>query len=162
MTIAVHKYKFLFLRLIAVLLVVAGSSCDRGRLFDDNTAIPSSHWEKEFRPAFKVEVSDTTTNYGFYFNVRNTDEYRYSNLFIFLETQFPNGNVTRDTIECMLADLSGRWLGRGSGNLIEHQILLNPVLRFPLSGHYTFEIEQAMREPLKGITDVGIRIEKSR
>jgi gliding motility-associated lipoprotein GldH len=162
MMVAVTKYKFLYLLLGAFILLLAGSACDSSRIFDENTAIPASLWTKDFRPSFEVEVRDTTTNYGFYFNVRNTEAYRYSNLYIFLETHFPNGNVTRDTIECMLADVSGRWLGRSSGSLIEHQILLNPALRFPLSGNYLFEIEQAMREPLNGITDVGIRIEKSR
>ena len=36
---------------------------------------------------------------------------------------------------------------------------LNENLRFPLTGTYHFEIEQAMREPvLKGISDIGIYI----
>ena len=40
-------------------------------------------------------------------------------------------------------------------------IPLNENLRFPLTGTYHFEIEQAMREPvLKGISDIGLYIEK--
>lgn len=147
--------------LVACMAIIA-LGCDSNRVFDENKAIPGAYWEKEFKPVFNVEIKDTTTNFEFYINVRNTEEYRYSNLYVFLETHFPNGNLTRDTIECMLADISGYWLGHSSGNLIEHQIMLNPTLRFPLTGNYTFEIEQAMRESLQGITDIGIRIEKSR
>ena len=40
-------------------------------------------------------------------------------------------------------------------------IPLNSNLVFPLSGNYHFAIKQAMREPeLKGITDIGIFIDK--
>jgi gliding motility-associated lipoprotein GldH len=40
--------------------------------------------------------------------------------------------------------------------------LLNNNLYFPLKGNYRFEIEQAMREPvLEGVTDVGVRFEKT-
>jgi gliding motility-associated lipoprotein GldH len=151
------KTSFVLLFLFALSLI----SCDANRIYDENKAIPEAYWEKDFRPAFTVPVEDSTTNYRFYINVRHTNEYRFSNLYVFLKTHFPNGNTTQDTIECMLADLDGRWLGRGSGKIVEHQILLNPALRFPLNGSYIFEIEQAMREPLEGIKDIGIRIEKS-
>jgi gliding motility-associated lipoprotein GldH len=145
------------LSLIAVFL----SSCDPNRIFDENKPIPNAFWEMAFRPEFFVPVEDTATSYRFYINVRNTNDYRFSNLYLFLKTKFPNGNIPQDTIECILADKDGHWLGRRSGKIIEHQIVLNPSLRFPLIGPYLFEIEQAMREPLPGVTDIGIRIEKS-
>ncbi len=143
-------------------MLIVTTGCDRGRLFEQNQDIPDAFWEIEFKPEFHVDIVDTTANYAFYINVRNTEHYRYSNLFVFLFTHFPNGNITRDTIECVLAEPSGRWLGHHSGNMIEHQILLNPALRFPLSGQYLFRIEHAMREDMKGITSIGIRIEESR
>lgn len=146
------------LLLLAIGLLLA--ACDSGSLYDDNRAIRDAHWDKEMVPSFDVRIEDTTRMYRFYINVRHTDDYRYSNLYVFLQTHFPNGNLTRDTIECILAAPDGRWQGRKSGKTIEHQILLNDALKFPLKGQYVFEIEQAMREPLKGVTDIGIRIEK--
>lgn len=144
--------------LIAIGLLLA--ACTSSSLYDTNRAIPDAHWHKEMVPSFDVWIEDTTTIYRFFINVRNTDDYRYSNLYVFLQTHFPNGNITRDTIECILAAPDGRWQGRKSGKTIEHQILLNDALKFPLKGQYVFEIEQAMREPLKGVTDIGIRIDK--
>ncbi len=150
------RNRVMLLFVISLLL----SACDRGLLYDDNKAIPDAYWQKEQVPSFEVWVEDTTTPYRFFINVRNTEDYRYSNLYVFLQTHFPNGNLTRDTIECILAAPDGRWQGRTTGKTIEHQILLNDALKFPLKGQYVFEVEQAMREPLKGITDVGIRIDK--
>ena len=72
----------------------------------------------------------------------------------------PNGNITHDTIECILATPDGHWVGKSSGSMRNVRINLNE-LRFPLKGTYHFEIEQAMREPvLKGISDIGLFIKK--
>jgi gliding motility-associated lipoprotein GldH len=153
--------KFTVLFFLMVFLVLMVTACDPGRVMDENMPVPDEGWNKDQKASFEVHISDTTANYRFFINLRNSVDYRYSNFYLFLNTRFPNGNVTRDTIECLLADPSGEWLGRGNGKLRENQILLNPSLRFPLKGTYHFEVEQAMRdEVLKGITDIGIRIQK--
>ena len=60
-----------------------------------------------------------------------------------------------------LATPEGRWIGKSSGSMRDLHVPLNENLRFPLTGTYHFEIEQAMREPvLKGISDIGLFIEK--
>jgi len=67
-----------------------------------------------------------------------------------------------DTIECLLADDSGKWLGKERGKMVDNRILFRRGIRFKLSGNYSFEFEQAMRDTdLNGIEDFGIRIEKS-
>lgn len=141
--------------------IVLMTSCSNNKLYDESVVIPESRWDNENIPYFNVTVEDTLTDYAFYLNIRHLENYRYSNLYIFMHTGFPNGNVTHDTIECILAMPDGRWLGKGSGTMRSAKVLLNPSLRFPLSGDYHFEIEQAMREKeLKGITDIGICFEK--
>ncbi len=78
-----------------------------------------------------------------------------------MTTKFPNGNLTRDTIECILAGNKGKWLGKGWGHLKENEILLNQSMHFPVKGKYEFWIQQAMRaDTLKGIANVGLRIVK--
>ena len=149
--------KFIYIVLAIILLV----SCGNDKLYDDSVVIPDAKWDNEFMPSFDVNVDDTLVDYAFYLNIRHLDSYRYSNLFIFMHTEFPNGNVTHDTIECTFAYPDGRWMGKGSGTMRSAKIMLNPALRFPLKGNYHFEIEQAMREKeLKGIADVGICFEK--
>ena len=130
-------------------------------MYDESVVIPEAKWDNKNVPYFDVKVEDTISVYSFALNVRHMENYRYSNLYIFLHTTFPNGNVTHDTIECTLAYPDGSWVGRGSGSMRSDKILLNPNLRFPLDGVYHFEIEQAMRDDiLKGIADIGISIEK--
>lgn len=129
--------------------------------FEERTVIPEAEWLQQDRVSFDVDINDTLSSYAFGLEFRHLENYRYSNLFVFLHTRMPNGNLTHDTIECTLATPEGRWLGKSSGSMRDLRIPLNVALRFPLKGTYHFEIEQAMREPvLKGIADMGLFIEK--
>jgi gliding motility-associated lipoprotein GldH len=157
-----RKNSFLVLGSLIVSALLFLTSCGNRALFDDNLAIQNEIWTPDNNAIFKVDVKDTIHAYKFMINVRHTVDYRFSNLYVFMNTRFPNGNITRDTIECVLAAPDGKWMGKGFGELKQNQILLNSALRFPLKGEYAFEIEQGMRvKELKGITDIGIRIEKS-
>ncbi|HQO49545.1 MAG TPA: gliding motility lipoprotein GldH [Bacteroidales bacterium] len=152
---------FLFASVIFTALLM--NSCGRKYLFDDIHAINKDGWTAKQKERFVFNVPDTNNTYFFYMQVRHDIEYRYSNLYLFVETQFPNGNITRDTLECILAEPNGKWTGKGYGRLKENLIMLNPTIKFPLKGDYTIDIEQGMRdENLKGITDIGIRIEPNK
>lgn len=147
--------------ILSLLAAFVMTSCSNKMLYDQSVVINDAEWNSKDIVYFDVTVDDTLSVYSFALNIRHFEDYRYSNLYIFLHTTFPNGNKTRDTIECTLAYPDGRWVGKNSGNLRSDKILLNPNLRFPLNGVYHFEIEQAMRdEVLKGIADVGISVEK--
>jgi gliding motility-associated lipoprotein GldH len=148
----------LFLFLLSSLAL---TSCDNNRLYERNTPIAKDGWKASDKARFFVTVEDTLTPNTFYINLRNSGTYRYSNIFLFFNTEFPNGKIAHDTIECLLADDKGKWLGKGSGDLYDNRILFKRNVRFPRKGTYKFTIEQAMRiDPLEGISDVGLRIEK--
>jgi gliding motility-associated lipoprotein GldH len=146
------------LTLLAMTTILA---CCGSKGFDQRVVIPEAKWDVENRVPIDVTVNDTLGIYAFGLGLRHMENYRYSNLFVFLHTTMPNGNVTHDTIQCILATPEGRWVGKSSGSMRDVRLTLNPNLRFPLEGTYHFEIEQAMREPvLKGISDIGLFIEK--
>ncbi len=146
--------------IIGVCIVLSCARCSSSN-FSKRTVIPDAEWVQENRVAFDVPIDDTLNGYVFGIGLRHLENYRYSNLFVFLHTRMPNGNITHDTIECTLATPEGRWIGKSSGSMRDLVVPLNENLRFPLTGNYHFEIEQAMREPvLKGISDIGLYIEK--
>lgn len=148
--------------LILCCLSLIFSSCDRTRVYEQNTLIEKNTWPQKVKYQFDVPISDSAQAYDLYVNVRNSGKYQYSNLFLFVTMSFPDGSKTRDTLECTLADPSGKWLGDGLGDLHDNQKLFKEKLRFPHTGNYHFQIEQAMRiDPLQGITDIGLRVEKA-
>ncbi len=158
-------YNFLKKSIVALLSLALLSailiSCDSNTVFNKNVVIPSEGWYKNNTVAFDIGISDTLEAYKFGLNIRNSIDYRYSNLYIFLITEFPNGNISRDTIELNLANDEGKWLGKGWGDIKENNIVLKSGLTFPLKGNYRFLIQQAMRvDTLKGINDIGLSIIK--
>jgi gliding motility-associated lipoprotein GldH len=138
------------------------SSCNDNRIFEENKEIPGEGWDSSNVVSFSVDIKDPSTPANFYVNVRNADGYPYSNLFLFVKTKFPNGKQANDTLECMLADENGKWLGKGIGDIYDNRIPFKRNVRFPMAGTYIFEIQQGMRTnsvPL--IMDVGLRIDKA-
>jgi gliding motility-associated lipoprotein GldH len=143
------------------LLVFVLVSCSTKTIYDKSLPVPGDSWDMNERVSFEVPVTDTAVSYRFFLNLRHTTDYRYSNIYFFIRTRFPDGRTGRDTVECILSDREGKWLGKGVSNIRDNQVLLRRGLRFPQRGNYIFEIEQAMRdEELEGVRDVGIRLEK--
>ncbi len=146
--------------IISLLLIFIFASCDSNTVYDKYLSI-GTEWNKNDVLEFEVEIIDTTLSYKYFINIRNSADYKFRNIYFFLNTQFPDGSRARDTIECILASADGRWLGSGLGDIKSNRILLKNKIKFPLAGNYNFKLEQAMRvDNLQGIEDVGIRIEK--
>jgi len=148
---------------ITILCVaVMMSSCDQSRFFEENKTVPDNEWDQNSPLSFQTVIQDTANFFNVYINVRNAGFYRFSNLYLFINTYLPGGQIQRDTLECILAAPDGRWQGDGLGDIWDNTILFKRNVKFPQSGEYRFELIQAMRiNPLPGIMDAGIRIEKS-
>ena len=129
--------------------------------FQESQPIPNKIWEQGSNISFEVSVTDTMTGYDFYIDLRNEASYPFANVYMFVTTTFPSGKNARDTVECFLADKTGRWLGKGLGDVLDNHILFKENVRFPSTGTYQFEFEQGMRkEALPSILDLGISLEK--
>ena len=111
---------------------------------------------------FDVPVSDTVNKYNIFITVRNTSNYSFNNLYLFIDINSPMKITERDTMECILADADGKWLGNGLGDLWDNKILFKRNVKFQKTGIYEFILNQAMRvDSLPMITDAGLSIEKS-
>lgn len=150
-----------FLGVLAIAALVFLAACDKNRLFEENKSIEGG-WKWAEPVEFAVAIPDTVTPYNVYINIRNTSAYRFANLYLYLTTTFPNGKQSKDTLNCLLADERGKWLGKGAGDLLDNQILIKHNVYFNSKGTYKFKLEQIMRvDPLTEITDVGMRFEKA-
>lgn len=152
-------YKIIGISLIALLF----HSCKHNVVFEENQEIGLPGWSISKPLTFEVMVEDTLTLNDFYVNIRNNSDYPYSNLYLFIKTILPNHTMAMDTLECILADDTGKWLGKGLGDVKSKQYPFMKQFRFPHAGKYLFVVEQGMRQdPLPGIVDVGISIEISK
>ncbi len=138
-------------------------SCDNNKIFEQYIEVENSVWKKENIAKFQVNITDTTHLHNLYINIRNQGDYPYSNIYLFVTIQGPDGSQQKDTVNCVLADKRGKWLGKGIGDLWDLKLPYIGGFKFAQSGSYSFMYEQAMRveNGLKGISDVGLRIEKT-
>ncbi len=124
-------------------------------------------WERGFAPEFTFDVVDTVSKHDLFIDIRHTGDYRFSDLYLFVDLRGPDNRHMRDTVECLLADPTGRWYGKGLGFIFadryEAHVLYRLGNRFPRAGRYTMRLEQAMRtEELPGVIDVGVSVERSK
>lgn len=144
-----------------IAIITALASCMGNMVFDSNQSLPPEGWPQGSKVAFDVEITDTINLHNMYVNVRNSTSYPNSNLFLFLDIHFPDGQSVRDTLECILADFTGKWTGRGGGRIRSNKFLFRTDVWFPQKGNYNFSFEHAMRTSLlEGITDIGLAIER--
>ncbi|MCD4732479.1 MAG: gliding motility lipoprotein GldH [Bacteroidales bacterium] len=142
-------------------LLIMFSSCDPQRIYEKNIQVNPNGWPAGEDVLFEVPVNDSLMLYNFYINLRHTENYKFSNLYLFIETHFPEGSQASDTIELILADNTGKWYGKGFGKIKEYQVLIRQAVTFPVTGIYNVSIVQGMREEnLEGVEDIGIRIER--
>ncbi len=147
-----------FLPLVFLILI----SCYQNIVFDQYHSFDTDKgWQLNDIVVFEKEFSDSTQLFDLFLNIRNTNEYPYTNFFVFFQTKFPDGRVFRDTLEMTLADKQGKWTGKGFGRIKTNSFHFRKDVWFPASGTYQFSIQHAMREEwIPGISDVGLRIEK--
>ena len=136
-------------------------SCDPKTVFDNYSRIEKPGWDKDSLKTFSVTVTDTLFTHNIYLNLRNRIDYNYSNIWLFIGVESPDGVSLKDTVQFSLADPSGRWTGKGFAGMKDNRFLYRNNVYFPHAGIYRFTVQHGMRqELLTGISDVGFRIEK--
>lgn len=152
----------IFLSTLVFLFFSLLVSCDRGRVYDTFLRIPEAEWHADSLKFYEFEINDTQQNHNIYFNIRNDRTYAFSNLWLFVSIIPPEGAIVNDTIQVLLADPGGKWLGKGFTGLYTSQAPYRTQVFFPVEGKYTIRIQHGMRpEVLKGLTDIGIRVERT-
>lgn len=148
-------------RLLLLLLALAAlQACNKNLYYSEQADVREKGWNMAEPVAFEVQVDDTTGVYDCYIDVRNSSNFDKANLFLFINSTFPNGDVARDTLECPLADIDGRWYGKSTGRYIDSRYFFKRRIIFPEKGTYRFEILHAMRDTsLAGIRSIGFRVE---
>lgn len=147
--------------IIVVLFTALCFSCDQPALYDQYQAIENTTWEKDKEYYFSFHVDDISVPYNLTLEVRNNNMYPYQNLWVFSNEEQPIGPLTRDTIECVLADEFGKWHGHGI-SLFQSSFPIRTNYRFGHAGMYTFSFRQGMRDStLRGIQEIGFRVEKA-
>lgn len=151
-----------------IVLMTAITSCDSSQVYDQYQTVAGA-WDKDTKIEFDLPELDSTRPYNLFFNLRNTNKYKFSNLYLISEMKFPNGKIVTDTLEYQMTHADGSWLGTGFTDLKENKLIYKENFTFVEKGSYQVILQHAMRkngqtdglDQLEGIADVGFRIEFS-
>ncbi|MCF8331056.1 MAG: gliding motility lipoprotein GldH [Bacteroidales bacterium] len=153
--------KLKLLLLLGFLASITGG-CDKDYFYAKSETIDNQNWPKNEIKGFTFSVEDTISTYHFIINIRNTTEYEFQNLYLFMNTIYPDKSSSRDTLELILAAPSGKWLGKGKGFFRDNLFMFKHNVSLPQKGNYRIEFLQAMRkDTLTGIDEIGLRIQKN-
>ena len=150
----------------SLVLLVLLVGCSSDVVVSETRSIQGS-WDKDNVIEFTIPQLDSVQEYNMFLNIRNTNEYRFNNLFLIVSMEFPHGKTVTDTLEYRMANPDGTWLGTGIGNVKENKLWYKENVGFFESGNYILHIGHAVRNngdvdgvtQLEGITDVGYSIE---
>ena len=151
------------MRILLFFLVVVFVSCQNENKKEVYRSFNNNTWNTDSIVSFELDNIDTTSSHDLYLMVRHTTNFKFQNLFLF--TNFEN---QQDTLELFLSEKSGRWLGKGFGEIKELKIRIKENVNFKENQDQIFSVEQAMRyedlEKIINLTEivaVGIGLYKS-
>ena len=151
---------------VIVLVVFSLLSCTNNFLFKADKEIKDG-WHADSTIVFQFNISDTTNVFYSEINIRHTISYSFQNLFVFIHSITPDGQRSTDTLECILADNTGKWNAKGVGDILDFTQIYKDSIVFKTKGKYKIAIEQAMRygelpsiKSLKEVVSVGVFIKK--
>ena len=151
---------------VIVLAVFSLLSCTNNLLFKADKEIKDG-WHTDSTIVFQFNISDTTNVFYSEINIRHTISYPFQNLFVFIHSITPDGQTSTDTLECILADNTGKWNAKGVGDILDFTQIYKDSIVFKTKGNYKIAIEQAMRygelpsiKSLKEIVSVGACIKE--
>jgi gliding motility-associated lipoprotein GldH len=95
---------------------------------------------------FDFVVENPNEKFNLILNLEYLKTYPYQNVFFFVDILGPEDLYYRDTIECILANPSGKWLGDVSGELVNQDLMYRYNTYFPAKGAYKIKVQHAMRD----------------
>jgi gliding motility-associated lipoprotein GldH len=156
MKIVLYFLSFVFLFLL--------NACNKGRVFDQSVDIDEAQWKVAEALNYDVVIEDPAKEYNVSYYIRYNNEYPFYNLYMTHTLLDSSGKEIFHKLRGMdiFDSKSGEPLGGGFGNVYARDILAFGKYKFPYKGRYTVKLVQSMRkDPLPGITSVGLKIEES-
>lgn len=143
-------------------LILSVISCQKGTSYHHSTVFKEKGWDMNDAVCFSDSLpSNTPDRVHLELNLRHSNNYPYQNLWLYIQTATSDSLIRNDSVNWILANPNGRWLGSGWGSFYNISYRL-PDLFFPEndSSHwFRIEISHGLRDSLlTGLADLGLRI----
>ncbi len=143
--------------LLALLILLCG--CSNSVVFSEFYPIDERGWSDNQILHFNPSLNDSIGTYDVSLVIRHSNSYRYQD--IWLAVAFKEEiEINIDTLHIRLADTKGHWIGNGNNFIHTYTFTYKEGIRFA-KGSCGVSVKQIMKDnPLRGINNIGIVIEK--
>ena len=153
------KSQYLFVLAIVPFLL---SCSNEDTIVNEYSDIPNTKFSFLDTINFQVQIEDTVNTHDVLLQLRTSTDYKWSNMFLFSDIEFPNGKTRSDTFQIFITDKKGHWTGKKSGVMVNFNHYLYKNIKFPIKGQYQFKFNQAMRDTiLNEVISIGLKINKT-
>ncbi len=137
-------------------------SCESAPTFEKSYVFENKEWKQDVKPSFTVDIKDASKDYDFVLTLRTTTEYKYSNLWVYMNTKTPNGEKAREPFEIKITNPDGSWIGKKTGTIVENSLNFKRR-KLPLKGKYTFILEQGITDSkIDQVLDIGLVVTEAK
>lgn len=149
---------YLSLILVSIILL---TSCGDKAYFDEAYSFEDNTWSATDTAHFEIAVEDTIQPFNFIMSLRTTTQYEYSNIWVYVISEAPDGTRSKVAQRIPLARPDGSWIGRVSGSIVESRLRFDSK-PFPMKGKYSFDIVNATQQDhIEEVLDISLRVEKA-
>lgn len=135
------------------------TACEKIPVYQKSYTFENNEWAQNVKPPFTVEIKDTVKEYDFVLTLRTTTDYKYSNLWVYLNTTTPDGKKSREAFEIMVTNPDGTWAGQKTGTIVENKLIFKKK-KMPMKGKYVFVLEQGITaSKIDQVLDVGLTVD---
>jgi gliding motility-associated lipoprotein GldH len=147
--------------MVAFSALLMMSSCGEPPVLDELVVLDANGWHMDSVVEANWSPKDSAKPVFMRMYVRHTDEYPYSNLYLFRSIYSSEGKEFSDTVNVQLADALGKWNGSGMSNLKTMDIPIGRgAVRFVPNERYRLVIQHGMRDTvISGVQDIGVVFE---
>lgn len=146
--------KILINAAIAIVINIIASGCGASSQYSEFTPIDPKGWAYTDTIAFQPLSTDSTACAHLSLTVIHTNDYPYSNIWLEVSSEGERQNWC-DTLNITLADIYGRWLGKGVGSTYQQSTTLNRSIGF--NHKAKINVRHIMRvDTLRHVTQIGL------
>lgn len=138
-------------------LFVGIIGCGKSAYFQDIFAPNEQVWTYDDMASFDFTITDTTSSYDMYLDVKHTHGYPFQNMYLKIISTFPDGAEVSEQHSLELQEKNGEWMGECGSKSCELRFVLREGMRFDTPGDYNISFEQfTRRDSLEGVVSLGL------
>jgi gliding motility-associated lipoprotein GldH len=143
---------------VSVITTILFSSCDRTTIYNESEILENATWPETDTLVAQFLVGDSLHYHNIFVCSRFNALYPESNVYFKVMLKGPGGQHMTEIKSFEITEKSGKWIGKGFGDLHSYELPIFQDLNLKQFGKYEVKVIPYMRRTVIGIHDRGIKV----